>query len=92
MKFCQEHDLHLISDELYALAAIQSDSYRSKFISVLSLTPDLQDSKALIDPPRVHVVWSASKLFGLSGLRVVSLSLYGVDSLFTTLGLRCIAE
>ncbi|ESZ91287.1 aminotransferase GliI [Sclerotinia borealis F-4128] len=68
MKFCQERNLHLISDELYALAAIKSDSISTMnvtpFISILSL-----NYKGLIDPDKVHVVWSGSKLFGLSGIR-----------------------
>ena len=75
MKFCQEYNLHLISDELYALATIQStENQRSEFVSALSLTSDPSGAEALIDPARVHVVWSASKLLGLSGLRVVSLT------------------
>ncbi|KAF2262724.1 PLP-dependent transferase [Lojkania enalia] len=70
MKFCQEHDLHLISDELYALAKIHSAE--SKFVSALSipLSSETSATAPLIHASKVHVVWSASKLFGLSGLRI----------------------
>ncbi|ORX90764.1 pyridoxal phosphate-dependent transferase [Clohesyomyces aquaticus] len=72
MEFCQERGLHLISDEMYALATLNADSKCSTpFVSALSLTEPLVASGAVkVDPSRVHVVWSASKLFGSSGLRV----------------------
>ncbi|KAF2800544.1 PLP-dependent transferase [Melanomma pulvis-pyrius CBS 109.77] len=71
MKFCQEFGLHLISDELYALATIKTtENQRSEFISTLSLMSNASDAETLIDPSLVHVVWSASKLLGLSGLRI----------------------
>jgi aspartate/methionine/tyrosine aminotransferase len=73
MEFCQERGLHLISDEIYALTSLNGSSSNSTpFVSTLSLTEPLVPEGAVkIDPSRVHVVWSASKLFGLSGLRVV---------------------
>ncbi|KAF2492664.1 PLP-dependent transferase [Lophium mytilinum] len=71
MSFCQEFNLHFISDELYALAEINpTKEQRSKFVSALSLASDPNDHDGLIDPSLVHVVWSASKLFGLSGFRI----------------------
>jgi aspartate/methionine/tyrosine aminotransferase len=74
MEFCQERGLHLISDEIYALTSLNSvSSNRTPFVSTLALTEPLVPEGAVkIDPSRVHVIWSASKLFGLSGLRVVS--------------------
>lgn len=74
MEFCQERGLHFISDEIYALEKLNDvpDSYPS-FVSALSLTEPLVPEGAVkIDPSRVHVVWSASKLFGAGGLRIVS--------------------
>ncbi|KAL6712143.1 hypothetical protein ACN47E_000020 [Coniothyrium glycines] len=77
MEFCQERGLHLIVDEVYALTELNARSEgRGKengaaFVSALSLTEPLVASGAVkVDASRVHVVWSASKLFGLSGLRV----------------------
>ncbi|KAJ8071247.1 hypothetical protein OCU04_001582 [Sclerotinia nivalis] len=68
LKFCQEKGLHLISDELYALASIKSHATAEErvtpFTSVLSLR-----NEGLIDFDKVHVVWSGSKLFGSSGIR-----------------------
>lgn len=73
MEFCQERGLHLISDEIYALTALQDPpDYVPAFCSALSLTEPLVPEGAVkVDPSRVHVVWSASKLFGSSGFRVV---------------------
>jgi bifunctional pyridoxal-dependent enzyme with beta-cystathionase and maltose regulon repressor activities len=75
MEFCQERGLHLISDEVYALTDLHGVSNKApKFVSALSLTEPLVPEGAVkVDPSRVHVVWSASKLFGISGFRVVRL-------------------
>ncbi|KAF2875213.1 pyridoxal phosphate-dependent transferase [Massariosphaeria phaeospora] len=72
MEFCQERGLHLISDEVFALSWLDTLSPSSpSFVSALSLTEPLVPEGAVkVDPSRVHVVWSASKLFGASGLRV----------------------
>lgn len=68
-RFCQDHDIHLISDEVYALSTFDSPDFEDPvpFMSALSLDlPTLG-----IDPSRVHVIWSISKDFGSSGLRMV---------------------
>jgi aspartate/methionine/tyrosine aminotransferase len=74
MEFCQERGLHLIADEIHALSALKTSlDYAPAFTSALSLTEPLVPEGAVkVDPSRVHVVWSASKLFGSSGFRVVS--------------------
>lgn len=73
MEFCQERGLHLVSDELYALMSLNSTpDYSPQFASALSMTEPLVPEGAVkVDPSRVHVIWSASKLFGSSGFRVV---------------------
>lgn len=79
MEFCQEHGLHLIVDEIYALTDLnvgvgvsRKEKCGAKFVSALELTEPLVPSGAVkVDPSRVHVVWSASKLFGMSGFRIV---------------------
>ncbi|KAM7195037.1 PLP-dependent transferase [Rhypophila sp. PSN 637] len=83
LEFCHDHGLHFISDELYALATIVDLSpspskagaaSQTKFTSALSIPLKSQsngedEDEVQIDASRVHVIWSASKLFGLSGLR-----------------------
>jgi uncharacterized tellurite resistance protein B-like protein len=58
MKFCQQYQIHLISDEIYALSIWDNPEYPDapKFTSVLSI--DLTD---IIDPKLVHVLWGMSK-------------------------------
>lgn len=76
MEFCQERGLHLISDELHALTTLKGNPDDApEFASALSLTEPLVPEGAVkVDPSRVHVVWSASKLFGSTGFRVVRTS------------------
>jgi aspartate/methionine/tyrosine aminotransferase len=73
MEFCQEHSLHLIVDEIYALTNLNNAPEKApKFVSALALTEPLVPEGAVkVDPSRVHVIWSASKLFGMSGFRIV---------------------
>ena len=73
LKFCQAHSIHLISDEIFGPMTFESPDLppEERFVSVLSL-----DCEALrCDPSRVHMIWSPSKVFSLSGLRLVRLSL-----------------
>lgn len=59
IEFCMEHDLELISDEIYAQTVFGPEA---KWVSTLSLVPD----KYL---HRVHVTSSFAKDFALSGFR-----------------------
>ncbi|KAK5677172.1 hypothetical protein LTS10_010361 [Elasticomyces elasticus] len=69
MRLCQKYQIHLISDEIYALSVWRNDINESPaavpFESCLSI--DLQN---LIDPSLVHVVWGMSKDFGANGIRL----------------------
>ncbi|RHZ46029.1 pyridoxal phosphate-dependent aminotransferase [Aspergillus thermomutatus] len=66
-EFCQQRNLHLVCDELYALSCFQQDMLKpNRFNSILSL--DLESCGH--DMSRVHTVWSLSKDFGCSGLRM----------------------
>ncbi|RKK91843.1 hypothetical protein BFJ68_g16095 [Fusarium oxysporum] len=72
MYLCEEYQLHLISDEIYALSVWSNDIDDNgpapvPFTSILSIDPG-----GIIDPARIHVVWGMSKDFGASGLRVGS--------------------
>lgn len=75
LKFCELHDLHFISDEIYALTSYPTHDVpeTDRFVSALSL-----DLSALsCNPARVHTVWSISKDLGYNGLRMVCpISLY----------------
>lgn len=63
-RFCQKYNIHFISDEVYALSTFEENEVDHS--SALQL-----DLKALeVDPDRVHVIWSTSKDFGSSGVRV----------------------
>ena len=69
LQFCQRHSIHFISDEIYALTSYKNTDIPTPvpFVSVLSL-----DVVALgVDRSRVHVIWSTSKDFGQSGVRMV---------------------
>ncbi|KAI9878492.1 MAG: hypothetical protein M1830_000724 [Pleopsidium flavum] len=66
LDFCGRHNLHYISDEVYALSLHSRKSRGNKspnFVSALSLTGrrDL-----------VHVIYSLSKDFGCSGIRLLT--------------------
>lgn len=88
LKFCEEKDLHFISDEIYALSAFGAlsqdvrknggnlNSPAMTFVSVLER--DL--AKLKVNPARVHQVYSISKDFGSSGLRLVSQKLNAFPS------------
>jgi aspartate/methionine/tyrosine aminotransferase len=79
LQFCEAHNIHFISDEIYALSnfgATRCSQYanpytviglETKFTSVLSI-----DLKRLgVDPAHVHVAYSISKDLGSSGIRLV---------------------
>lgn len=53
MRFCQEHDLHFISDEIYALSVFKTpyNTDAVGFNSLLSIDPT-----GLIDPNRLHIL------------------------------------
>lgn len=69
MRLCQKYDIHLISDEIYALSvwknSVDTEPAGTPFESCLSI-----DATGLIDPARLHVVWGLSKDFGANGLRL----------------------
>jgi aspartate/methionine/tyrosine aminotransferase len=79
LSFCHERNLHFISDEVYALSTFESSTSLPPFVSALSFLDNFPETdvekrhreKVIINPSRVHVVWSMSKDFGCSGLRMV---------------------
>ncbi|KAF1836168.1 PLP-dependent transferase [Decorospora gaudefroyi] len=103
MEFCQERGLHLICDEVYALTGLATKEQdgadadakakstpapAEEFVSALSLTEPLVPEGAVkVDPSRVHVVWSASGVFGLGGLKIGCLITQQNPTLHTLLAL-----
>ncbi|ROT35117.1 1-aminocyclopropane-1-carboxylate synthase C [Sodiomyces alkalinus F11] len=67
MQFCQKHNIHLISDEIYALSIWENPDAPDAppFTSTLSI-----DTAGRIDPSLVHVLWGMSKDFGSNGIRL----------------------
>ncbi|CAF3102082.1 unnamed protein product [Rotaria sp. Silwood2] len=60
LEFAAQKKLHVIIDEIYALSIFEN---QKPFQSILNY-------KSIIDPKRTHFLWSFSKDFSLSGLRV----------------------
>jgi aspartate/methionine/tyrosine aminotransferase len=70
LRFCEQRNLHFISDEVYAMSTIEPDMSSkslSPFVSILSCDP----ASIGCSPRRVHAIWSISKDFGSSGIRLV---------------------
>ncbi|KEY69284.1 hypothetical protein S7711_01735 [Stachybotrys chartarum IBT 7711] len=69
MKLCQHHQIHLVSDEIYALSTfsntIDAGTASTPFESCLSI-----DTTGIIDPGLLHILWGVSKDFGANGLRL----------------------
>ncbi|PIG87843.1 hypothetical protein AARAC_009851 [Aspergillus arachidicola] len=84
MQLCQEHQMHLISDEIYSLSQWQNpiDNVPSTpFQSVTTI-----NTSGIIDPHRVHVLWGLSKDFGANGLRVGAIVSQSSQQLHSALG------
>jgi aspartate/methionine/tyrosine aminotransferase len=69
IKFCQRRNIHYISDEVYALTRIECPELLNPQPFVSALSVDVE--KLGCDISRVHTVWSTSKDFGQSGVRMV---------------------
>ncbi|GMK59407.1 hypothetical protein CspeluHIS016_0800130 [Cutaneotrichosporon spelunceum] len=79
-RFCEERDLHLVSDEIYAMSVWDNDAFPQAlpFTSMLSLDVEkevnaLADEGFTFDRARLHVVYGMSKDFCANGLRVGAL-------------------
>ncbi|KAH6693426.1 1-aminocyclopropane-1-carboxylic acid synthase, partial [Plectosphaerella plurivora] len=58
LRFCQRHNSHLISDEIYAMSVWKNldTPDAPSFTSVLSI------ESGIVDPGLVHVLWGMSKV------------------------------
>lgn len=68
-RFCQKEGLHLVSDEIYAMSVFENQGKEylkmDGFTSALSIQYETG-----IDGRNIHILWGASKDFGLGGLRL----------------------
>ncbi|KAK8845419.1 hypothetical protein IAR55_006132 [Kwoniella newhampshirensis] len=73
-KFCEEKDLHLVSDEIYALSVYENKDFPDAvpFTSMMSIDVEKELGMAF-DKARLHVVYGMSKDFCANGLRIGSL-------------------
>ncbi|KAL3418220.1 ACC synthase [Phlyctema vagabunda] len=75
--FCERYQLHLISDEIYALSVFRDIG--TPFTSVLAIDP-----AGLVSHNRIHVLYGLSKDFGAAGLRLGCLITYNTNLLRAT--------
>jgi xeroderma pigmentosum group C-complementing protein len=66
LQFCQKYQIHLISDEVYALSVYEEDNSTDGFVSVLSIEP----ANIGVNPALIHVLYGMSKDFAAAGLRL----------------------
>jgi xeroderma pigmentosum group C-complementing protein len=57
LRFCNKHNIHLISDEIYAQSVYGMSSAYTEFTSVLSI-----DMTGVINENLVHVMYGMSKV------------------------------
>ncbi|CAD6592041.1 MAG: hypothetical protein ASARMPRED_005950 [Alectoria sarmentosa] len=70
LRFCQRRNIHLISEEIFALSTFNPSRVDlpepRRFVSMLAVDPTALGC----DPGRVHVVWSMSKDFAAAGIKL----------------------
>lgn len=83
--FCQQRDIHFISDEEYALTAFPCAEMANplSFVSAMSLDTEM----LRCDRSRIHTIWSISKDFGASGFRLGCIVSQDNEELLTGLAL-----
>lgn len=71
LKFCARNNLHLITDEVYALSSYTTpyNTTSVPFTSVLSLT-SLSGPTPLMPTDNIHLLYGMSKDFSTNGLRI----------------------
>ena len=71
MRFCETHNIHLISDEIYALSIFETPddpTTTTPFTSLISIAPD-----GICSPGLLHVEYGLAKDFGAAGLHLGAL-------------------
>ncbi|GKT58714.1 ACC synthase [Colletotrichum tofieldiae] len=70
-KFCGQRNMHLLSDEIYAMSTFDTSTEKSEALDPFTSVLSIRD-----DPPRgvfaenIHCMYGASKDFGCGGLRL----------------------
>lgn len=90
MQLCQKYRIHLISDEIYALSVWENTVDKMNepptlFESTLSI-----DTREIIDPALLHVLWGLSKDFGANGIRIGVMISQHNEPLITACRTTCI--
>ncbi|GAA5895380.1 uncharacterized protein JCM6883_001487 [Sporobolomyces salmoneus] len=85
--FCEKFNLHLIVDEIYALSTFKTSHEAVPFTSILSIDPL---AEAHCNPSRIHLVYSASKDWGVNGLRLGVLVSQSNPDLHTAMESSCL--
>ncbi|OCL13814.1 1-aminocyclopropane-1-carboxylate synthase 1 [Glonium stellatum] len=66
MRFCNEHQIHMLADEVYAQSVYETpNKAATQFVSILSF-----DSSEYIDPNYLHFLYGMSKDLACGGLRL----------------------
>ncbi|GAA5967423.1 hypothetical protein JCM3765_001871 [Sporobolomyces pararoseus] len=86
-QFCEKWNLHLIVDEIYALSTFKTSHDAVDFTSILSIDPLVE---AHCNPSRIHLVYSASKDWGVNGLRLGVLVSQSNPALHTAMESSCL--
>ncbi|GAW14670.1 hypothetical protein ANO14919_040730 [Xylariales sp. No.14919] len=68
IKFCDEKNIHFISDEIYAMSEFTCTDIQTPTAFTSAMQLDIKSIKC--DPSRVHVIWGLSKDLGSNGLRM----------------------
>ncbi|KAB8246174.1 pyridoxal phosphate-dependent transferase [Aspergillus flavus] len=66
LQFCQKYQIHIISDEVYALSVYEENTSTDGFFSLLSIEP----ANNGVNPALIHVLYGMSKDFAAAGLRL----------------------
>src|SRR5690606_16708984 len=71
LSLCQRHNLHLVSDEVYALSHYSTphNADAVPFTSILALP----EAATLMNPKNIHLLYGMSKDFSSNGLRIGAL-------------------
>jgi aspartate/methionine/tyrosine aminotransferase len=90
MRLCQKYQIHLISDEIYALSVWENtadklEAIPTPFESALSIS-----TKDIINPALLHVLWGFSKDFGANGIRIGVIISQNNDPFLTACRTACI--
>ena len=78
IRFCKRRNIHYISDEVYALTSFRCEELPDPIPFVSALSLNISDLGC--DLSRVHTIWSTSKDFGQSGVRMVDCNLLNRQS------------